>query len=636
MLLYYGDPMLKLPTGWRKLVPTPRVTAGRTFWGSAALPGFILTALVAAFLAFGATQPPNVALAHTPDCPSTVPTTAGEFFWTDSNGDRWFVIRQSESSGYTTVQAYVASEDYDGGYVPSSPHETCVLKVRGPDDDEDLDPPVQIFFASDDDDSEDEPTGTTTTGTTTGTTGTGTGTNTPGNTQQPSATFTLTPSTGDTDNPTLATVGFATFAYEGTAVTIVIALSNLNPDSDSQTTDYYYRVRVVQGSTVNLLCQGAGMNTIRSLNTNTGSSIQTATIPGTCPVGTYAIEVELASSDDPSISNPIAEGTSYLVIGPVPGSQNTGQTGGSSGGQNGQGDGQGSQGSNRNQGGGSGGIIRIIQGPGPGHGPGDGGQGGNNGGQGGNNGGQGGNNGGQDNGQGGGQCGKADRGSSGTPDRPAAPTLILTQDTTQVGVQWVAPNDNGSAIIGYSIMVVPEGGTRRLIDAGGQSEVVQNLVANTEHEIRVSACNSVGPSNWSQGATIQTVATHGTNGGNIIGNGNNNNNGNANNGGNGGSNGGHYEIVVLGTCPSGGWAGHTHTNTINYLGGTDCVEKRLIDEIDPTTRSRMWTKQRMDDHKHEGFSDADYQYAGGDGNSCNSKHVAAHASHTVLTGCGSQ
>ena len=114
-------------------------------------------------------------------------------------------------------------------------------------------------------------------------------------------------------------------------------------------------------------------------------------------------------------------------------------------------------------------------------------------------------------------CGGADRGSTGTPDRPAAPTLIVTQDNTRVGVEWVAPNDNDSAIIGYSIMYVPEGGTRTVISEGGLSAIIRGLAASTLYEIRVSGCNAVGFSNWSQGATIATYSTPGPTGGGIVG-----------------------------------------------------------------------------------------------------------------------
>ena len=103
--------------------------------------------------------------------------------------------------------------------------------------------------------------------------------------------------------------------YEGTAVTITIVLSNLEPDSDPQTVDYLFRVRVMQGGTVAPMCQGTRMNVIRELTTNNGSSTQTATIPDTCPVGTYTIVVELTDVNYPTFSAPIFEATAYLVIG---------------------------------------------------------------------------------------------------------------------------------------------------------------------------------------------------------------------------------------------------------------------------------------------------------------------------------
>ena len=312
----------------------------------------------------------NVASAHTPACPSSLPTADGESFWTDTNDDEWYIIRETSNSGYTTVQAYVASDDYDSGYVPSSPHETCVLKVRGPDDDADLDPPVQIFFPNDDDDDDSSSSNTQTT-------------------PEPSASFSLSEASDDSETTGVASVGLAWFAYYGTEVTIAIALTDLEADADADTVDYHFRVRVKQGTTIDLLCQGAGMNDIRELTTNTGSSIQTATIPGTCPVGTYTIEVELADGDDTDLSDPIAEGTGYLVIGLPPGSETTGQTGSTLRSQGNGGQGNGGQG---NGGQGNGGQGNGGQGNG---GQGNGGQG--NGGQG--NGGQG--NGGQGNGSGG-------------------------------------------------------------------------------------------------------------------------------------------------------------------------------------------------------------------------------------------
>ena len=486
----------------------------------------------------------NVASAHTPACPSSIPTADGEFFWTDSNDDHWFIIRQTTNSGHmlsgpTLIRAYVASSSYDAGYVSSTPHDICFLKVRGPDDDEDLDPPVQILVWHDQDDSSDE--------------------NTEG-TQQPSAALWLLQAPGNSETAGLVTLGLTTFVYEGTAVTIVIILSNLESDSDSQTVDYRFRVRVMQGQIINLLCQGSGMNLIRELTTNADASIQTATIPGTCPVGTYTIEVELADGDDSTIFNPISEGIGYLVIGPLPQSQQSGQGGGggnggnsnggnsNGGGNGGNGNGGNSNGGNSNGGNGNGGNGNGGNGNGGnsnggnsnggnsnggnsngGNSNGGNSNGGNSNGGGSNGGGSngGGSNGGGSNGggsNGGGttvvivsECGDSERGSAGTPARPEAPILILTEDTTLVGVQWVPPNDNGSSILAYAIMYTPQGGTRNEIDAGGLSEILHGLTPNTTYEIRVSTCNAIGFSPWSPGTTIETASTPGTLGGNTIG-----------------------------------------------------------------------------------------------------------------------
>ena len=551
------------------------VRAGWVATGAAGFSALVALSLFAVSLGTAGIDD-NVASAHTPACPSSIPTADGEFFWTDSNDDHWFIIRQTTNSGHmlsgpTLIRAYVASSSYDAGYVSSTPHDICFLKVRGPDDDEDLDPPVQILVWHDQDDSSDE--------------------NTEG-TQQPSAALWLLQAPGNSETAGLVTLGLTTFVYEGTAVTIVIILSNLESDSDSQTVDYRFRVRVMQGQIINLLCQGSGMNLIRELTTNADASIQTATIPGTCPVGTYTIEVELADGDDSTISNPISEGIGYLVIGPLPQSQQSGQGGGGNGGNgnggngnggNGNGNGGNSNGGNGNGGNGNGGNGNGGNSNGGNSNGGNSNGGNSNGGNsnggnsngGNNNGGNsnggnsnggnsnggnsnggnsnggnsngGNNNGGNSNGgnsnggnsnggnsnggnsnggnsNGGGttvvivsECGDSERGSAGTPARPEAPILILTEDTTLVGVQWVPPNDNGSSILAYAIMYTPQGGTRNEIDAGGLSEILHGLTPNTTYEIRVSTCNAIGFSPWSPGTTIETASTPGTLGGNTIG-----------------------------------------------------------------------------------------------------------------------
>ena len=67
-------------------------------------------------------------------------------FHTDGDGDRWFVIRSTDSNGYTTVRAYVADDGYASGYRSSSPDETCFLIVRRSGDTEDAAEPTRVVF----------------------------------------------------------------------------------------------------------------------------------------------------------------------------------------------------------------------------------------------------------------------------------------------------------------------------------------------------------------------------------------------------------------------------------------------------------------------------------------------------------
>ena len=125
-----------------------RLKTVRAGWVAAGIASLVALSLFAIPLGTAGIDD-NVASAHTPAGPSSIPTADGESLWTDSNDDEWFIIREAADSGYTLILAYVASSSYDAGYVPSSPHETCFLKVREPDDQVDLDPPVQIFFRTD-------------------------------------------------------------------------------------------------------------------------------------------------------------------------------------------------------------------------------------------------------------------------------------------------------------------------------------------------------------------------------------------------------------------------------------------------------------------------------------------------------
>ncbi len=67
-------------------------------------------------------------------------------FHTDGDGERWFVIRSTDSNGYASIRAYAADDDYDSGYRSGSSDETCYLIVRRPSDTEDAAKPTQIVF----------------------------------------------------------------------------------------------------------------------------------------------------------------------------------------------------------------------------------------------------------------------------------------------------------------------------------------------------------------------------------------------------------------------------------------------------------------------------------------------------------
>ena len=104
-----------------------------------------LIGLVAGVLAL----PVNDAAAAGPPCPASWPQQAGDGisyqdFFTDSAGARWFVIRSSDSNGYTTIRAYPATDGDQ--YVANSPDEVCYLVVRRPGDAEDAAEPTQVVF----------------------------------------------------------------------------------------------------------------------------------------------------------------------------------------------------------------------------------------------------------------------------------------------------------------------------------------------------------------------------------------------------------------------------------------------------------------------------------------------------------
>ena len=112
---------------------------------------------------------PAAALSN-PPCPSSWPAQAYEGplqqrdygrigyedFHTDTDGDRWFVIRSTGSNGYTTVRAYQA---YDTGdtYISGAPHEVCFLIVRRPGDSQDALEPRQVIFSEEKETKPDKP-----------------------------------------------------------------------------------------------------------------------------------------------------------------------------------------------------------------------------------------------------------------------------------------------------------------------------------------------------------------------------------------------------------------------------------------------------------------------------------------------
>ncbi len=69
-----------------------------------------------------------------------------EDYHTDADGQRWFVIRSSDSNGYTTIRAYPASDDSEEGYKANSPDKVCYLIVREPGAAEDYTQPKQVVF----------------------------------------------------------------------------------------------------------------------------------------------------------------------------------------------------------------------------------------------------------------------------------------------------------------------------------------------------------------------------------------------------------------------------------------------------------------------------------------------------------
>ena len=91
----------------------------------------------------------HVASADGHGCPSSLPSQSGEGLHTDDQGKGWYIIRSSDSNGYSHVRAYVADDSYGPGYIAASPDELCFFIVRRPGDTVDVAEPVQVTFRKD-------------------------------------------------------------------------------------------------------------------------------------------------------------------------------------------------------------------------------------------------------------------------------------------------------------------------------------------------------------------------------------------------------------------------------------------------------------------------------------------------------
>ena len=120
----------------------------------------IVLGTVASLIATGAIWAYQAVAQGPPECPADWPgqgyegplrpedygRTQYEDYHTDSDGERWFVIRASDSNGYTVVRAYPAADDAEGGYETDSPDRVCYLIVRKPGQTEDAAEPEQVEF----------------------------------------------------------------------------------------------------------------------------------------------------------------------------------------------------------------------------------------------------------------------------------------------------------------------------------------------------------------------------------------------------------------------------------------------------------------------------------------------------------
>ena len=110
--------------------------------------GFIAVIVAVCALALSAVlMQQRVASADGHSCPSSWPSESYEGRYTDDQGEGWFLIRSTDSNGFTTIRAYMADDNHSSGYAPGSPDEICILLVRRSGDSEDADQPERLVFS---------------------------------------------------------------------------------------------------------------------------------------------------------------------------------------------------------------------------------------------------------------------------------------------------------------------------------------------------------------------------------------------------------------------------------------------------------------------------------------------------------
>ena len=96
------------------------------------------------------------------------------------------------------------------------------------------------------------------------------------------------------------------------------------------------------------------------------------------------------------------------------------------------------------------------------------------------------------------------------PDRPAAPSVTATADTTDsLSVSWTAPSNTGPAIDNYDLRYREGTGgswTTGPQNVSATSATIAGLTANTLYQVQVLATNAEGDSPWSPSGSGQTSA----------------------------------------------------------------------------------------------------------------------------------